>query len=220
MRSLYVTLTPREKGLGFCLLALYLLVPGSFWWSFMIFAASLFLFRRFLVESRSIPLTPLPRILLKAALGVMAAQLVNLLVNDLFYPFYPQYFIYGDTGPAFHNVHKAALSAAAVDQFLPLFLRAVIFVPVAEELLYRGVLFGTLHNKWGWPAYLVTSVLYALVFTAPLVGAYPISFVAIHFLQTLPLSLFFGWIYTSTDTIFTPILAHIVLNAVSVLPMR
>lgn len=219
-----MTLTPRETGLGFGLLALYLaaslLLSESFLLSLLGCGAALFLLRRFLWESVHIPLMPLRGILWKAALAAAAAQLFNTLMNDLFWPFFPEYFLYGETGPAFFNVQKVALAAAAGESFLPAFLRAALLVPVAEELLYRGVLFGTLHNKWGWPAYLVTALLYALAATAPLIGSYPTDFVILHFLQTLPLSLIFGWVYTSSDTILTPLLAHIVLNAVSVLPMR
>lgn len=223
-KTLFVTLTTRETILGFGLLALYLaaslLLPERFLPSLLICGAALFLLRRFLRESVHMPLMPLSGILWKAALAAAAAQLINLLMNDLFFPFFPEYFIYGETGPAFYNVQKAALAAAAGEQFFLTFLRAAVLVPVAEELLYRGVLFGTLHDKWGWPAYPVTALLYALVATVPLIGSYPTDFVILHFLQTLPLSLIFGWVYTSSDTILTPLFAHIVLNAVSVLPMR
>lgn len=219
-KTLFVTLTKQEARLGLGLLVLYWVLPGNLVTAAVLFAASVVLLRRFLWESARMPLMPMSRILWKAALAVLAVQVVTTLMNDLFLPFFPEYFIYGETGPAFFTVHKAALAADAGERFLPAFLRAALLVPAAEELLYRGVLFGTLYHRAGWPAYPVTALLYALVFTAPLIGAYPASFVILHFLQTLPMSMIFCWVYASGDSILIPLLAHIVLNAMSVLSMR
>lgn len=223
-KTLFVSLTPRETFLGFGLLAIYLaaslVLPKSLPLALVICGLTLLLFRRFLRDTIHMPLMPLTRILWKTVLATASVQLFNLLMNDLFLPFFPEYFVWGESGPAFYNVHKAALAAAAGERFWRTALWAALLVPVTEELLYRGVLFGTLHNKLGWPAYPATALLYALVFTIPLWGTCPPSFVVIHFLQTLPMSLILGWAYASGDSILIPLLAHILLNAMSVFSVR
>lgn len=74
--------------------------------------------------------------------------------------------------------------------------------PVAEEALFRGILFPALRDA-GWPraAYLVASVGFGLI------HANRAAF--------LPLSLlggFLAWLYVRTGNLLAPVAAHVVFN--------
>lgn len=88
-------------------------------------------------------------------------------------------------------------------------LLAVLVAPVAEEILFRGVLLPALGRRWGMgAAILVSSVLFAIIhFHIP-------SLVPL-FVFSIALSL--AYIYT--ETIVVPIVMHSLFNAVSLMVM-
>ena len=80
---------------------------------------------------------------------------------------------------------------------------AVIIAPAAEEFLFRGVLFSSIH-KMGWPkcAWIVPSLLFALIHnSAPI------------FLPLVFFALALTWLYQKTGGLLAPILAHSLFNA-------
>lgn len=79
---------------------------------------------------------------------------------------------------------------------------AVILAPLAEEFLFRGVLFSTIH-KVGWPktAWIVPSVLFALIHqSAPI------------FLPLVVFAFALTWLYQKTGGLLAPMLAHALFN--------
>lgn len=81
-------------------------------------------------------------------------------------------------------------------------LFAVVFAPIVEESLFRGLLYPLLRDL-GWPRL-------ALWSTALLFGAIHLNLAAF-----LPLSLFgatLAWLYTRTGNLLAPITAHAVFN--------
>ena len=80
---------------------------------------------------------------------------------------------------------------------------AVIIAPMAEEFIFRGVLFSSI-QKLGWPkcAWLVPSLLFALIHNnAPI------------FLPLFVFALALTWLYQKTGGLFAPMLAHSLFNA-------
>ena len=82
---------------------------------------------------------------------------------------------------------------------------AVVLAPVAEEALFRGVLYTTLKQR-GYP-------LGALFGNAALFAAIHVNLAA--FLPLLLLALVFTWLYERTGNLLAPIVAHMVFNAVN-----
>ena len=230
MHLLYVSMTRKEQNMGLGLLTLMLLsvlvfpvrtAPlDEFLFYGGYFIVALVVFRHFLRSSLEVPLTPFATILKFALLGYGLAFLANLLTNDLFFYFLPNHFYYDETGPHFYNVCKAALESLARKNFPLTAIAVILFVPVVEELLYRGVVFGSLVQKNLPLAYVISTIVYCLVLTVPVLGQYRTDYVILSFIQYLPINLMFCWIYTRSETILTPILAHMVMNAVSIFAMR
>ena len=231
MHLLYVTHTEKEKRLGFGWLAILvicsLLHPlrssalAEFLWQGSNCAAAILLFRKYLIRSWQMPLTNAATIFRMALLGAFLAWLANLLTNDLIYFYLPKWFYYDDFGPHFYNVLKQDILAAQLEEnTLLTFLSVVVFAPLWEELFHRGLVFGTLVQKNLAAAYVVSVGLYALLPLASLFGKLPAEYLIISFLQHIPMGVMFNWIYTRTESIYTPILAHILLNGASFLAMR
>lgn len=228
---LYVSMEKKELRFGFAWLALLaastLLHPlrssavMEFSFHGCNFLAAILIFRKFLVNSWGIPHTTLGQILGKACLGAFLAWLANLLTNDLLYFYLPKWFYYDDFGPHFYNVLKQDILTAQLGENSLLTTAAtVLFVPIWEELFHRGLVFGTLARKNLALAYGVSVTLYALLPLVPLFGSMPGEYLILSFLQYIPMGVMFAWIYTRTESIFTPIGAHILLNGLSVFAMR
>lgn len=87
---------------------------------------------------------------------------------------------------------------------------ALVLAPPAEEALFRGLLFGTLHRA-GHPrlAWIGTTLLFALV------HANAASFPAL-----VLLALLLTWLYRQTANLLAPIAAHAVFNALNFLAVQ
>lgn len=80
---------------------------------------------------------------------------------------------------------------------------AVVLAPVAEEFIFRGVLYPFIKQR-GWPklAFVSTSFLFALIhFDVPT------------FLPLFVLALALTWLYEVTDVLLAPMLLHALFNA-------
>ena len=98
-------------------------------------------------------------------------------------------------------------STLALSTRVFMMVAAVVFAPVAEELIFRGILFSALLRGRAFAfAALLSSAYFALVhFHAP------------SFLPLLALSFAFSAGYAATGSILTPIVMHMLFNLTSVL---
>lgn len=231
MSILYVTMTRREKRLGWlCLPCCVIVLPLVFglWASPLAFflekaigcAAVAVVFRRFLRESFHVPLITPFKIGLKAVLGLIVSYVVTIFMNDLFFFYLPDFFAYTDFGPMYYNVNEAAFAELVRRNFLLTAVAFVVLTPIAEEVLFRGLLFGQLCPRSKLLAYILSVGLFAFLPVMGLMGQYPASYLVLNFLQYVPLGLALGWVYTSTETIITPIALRMVLHALAICAMR
>ena len=232
MNILFLSMTRREKYAGWVLGTVGLLtvlllrmwkIPSATALCVLtglLFFAVLWIFRRFLEESFQIPFTGFGKILKTALLGLMAAQLFTLLMNDLLYFFFPKYFSYGDTGPQFIHPQRLLLAEAMHSNGPVTWICTVLLLPVVTEVFHRGLLFGSVKCRSRSAACLISTSLIAFLRICFLPQPLDPIYTVICFLQYIPMGIFFTWIYTSTETILTPILAHMLLNAVSITTMR
>ena len=81
--------------------------------------------------------------------------------------------------------------------------------PLAEELAFRGLLYGWIEGRWGVrPAFTVSAIAFAAAHFDP-TFAYMVA--------VLPLALLFSWLRWRTNSLLPSLVAHIVNNTFAVL---
>lgn len=107
--------------------------------------------------------------------------------------------------PSVQLALQALKNSGSTVELVALGIIAIILAPVAEETLFRGVLYPTI-KQHGYPraALWGTSVLFALI-----------HFNVAIFVPLLLLALLLVWLYEKTDNLLAPIAAHATFNAVN-----
>jgi membrane protease YdiL (CAAX protease family) len=85
-----------------------------------------------------------------------------------------------------------------------------LLAPLAEELIFRGLLFGWLEGRWNGRLALVVS---SLAFAAAHIDR-------THIVLVLPLGLLFGWLRWRTGSLLPSLAAHAINNSAAVLAAR
>ena len=92
---------------------------------------------------------------------------------------------------------------------------AVILAPMVEETLVRGLLFGVIRRKSRIAAYVVSIVFFAVIHVWQYLIAYDFKSVLFAALQYIPAGIALGWTYEKSNTIWAPIVLHMVINAIA-----
>lgn len=148
--------------------------------------------------------------LIAVLLGSAAYWLCNWGLSWVLIRFFPDYV----------NLNDGSISSMIHGNFLIMFIGTVIFVPVAEETLHRGLIFGSLYPKSHAAAYILSAIIFSAVHIMNYVGTYSNLNLALAFAQYIPAGLCLAWAYRKSGSIFAPILMHAVINAVSMLALR
>ncbi len=122
--------------------------------------------------------------------------------------------------PDFANVNDSSIANMTEESFLLMGIGTVLLAPPVEEFLYRGLLFGSLHSKSRFAAYLVSTVVFAAIHVMGYLGHYDLGLLLLCFLQYLPAGLCLAWAYERSDTIWVPVLMHIAINQIGMQAMR
>ena len=96
----------------------------------------------------------------------------------------------------------------------------VLLVPITEELLYRGIFFGGLYNRSRIGAFILSTAVFSLVHVAAYAGTVPPLTMFLCFLQYIPAGIALAWAWTRSGSILSPILMHMVINAIGIFAMR
>ena len=124
--------------------------------------------------------------------------------------------------PSFANANDANIQSMANDRFWVTFVGTVLLAPLAEEVLFRGVIFGSLYRLNRPMAYIFSTLLFGSVHIIGYLftDGYTWTEAAVSLLQYLPAGLCLGWVYADTNTIFAPVLVHTTVNLIAVMAMR
>ncbi len=172
--------------------------------------SAVLVFHKFIWKSLEISGAGFFRALTCAGIGYLGYYVAGTLLGTLIYGFFPD----------FVNLNDASIGAMTQQDFAVMVVGTVILVPPAEELFFRGLIFGNIYNRKPVVAYLVSSMLFSLVHILGYWNYYsPIQF-TLAFLQYIPAGIALGWAYAKADTIFAPILLHTLVNLLAILPMR
>ena len=122
--------------------------------------------------------------------------------------------------PHFSNYNDQAVIDLLRGNYFLTFAGTVILVPLAEETLFRGLIFRNLYGKSRWAAYIVSILAFAVIHIIGYIGQYSAVELLMAFLQYMPAGLCLAWAYTRADSIFAPIVIHAAINFVSINALR
>ena len=174
------------------------------------FMATLLIYHEFLGRSAH-QVTQHPAYFCQAViLGFVAYQACNYVTTELV----------GLLVPGFTNYNDASISAMRQSNSFLMVIGTVILVPMAEECVFRGLIFRNLYSKSRWAAYIVSILAFAAIHIIGYIGKYSALELLMAVLQYLPAGLCLAWAYTKADTIFAPILIHAAINFVAINGLR
>ncbi len=119
--------------------------------------------------------------------------------------------------PNYVNLNDDQIWTLAGSEPFFMILGTVLLAPIAEEILHRGLIFGWMYSRNSVAAYLLSAFLFSSIHVLSYVGLYPAGYLLLALIQYLPAGLIFAWSYQRSSSIFTPILIHIVNNALVIL---
>ena len=92
---------------------------------------------------------------------------------------------------------------------------AVVLAPIVEELLFRGAIYGGLRNKSKVAAYLVSTLLFALLHVLSFLFFIPLGTLFLMMLLYIPSGFALAWSYEKSGNIWTPIFLHALMNVIA-----
>ena len=122
--------------------------------------------------------------------------------------------------PDFFNVNDASIGTLVQENFALTAIGTVLLVPIAEEVLYRGLIFGSFYNRSKIAAYVISVCVFASVHVIGYIGMYQPLHLALCFMQYLPGAIALAWVYAKADSLWSPILMHMTINLIGVASMR
>lgn len=122
--------------------------------------------------------------------------------------------------PEFSNVNDDSIYQLTESNFMLMSIGTVLLVPVVEETLYRGVIFGQLSRKSSIWAYIVSIVIFSAIHVMGYIGFYPPMRLLLCFVQYFPAAFFLAWTYKKSGTIWSSILIHATVNLIGMMAMK
>ena len=108
-----------------------------------------------------------------------------------------------------------AINELANIEYKKMFAVAVLMAPITEEVLFRGVLFGSLARKHRWLAWVVSIAVFCLYHVWQFAVVEQDWRVLITAIEYIPLSAAITYCYARTETVWTPIFFHIYTNCLA-----
>ena len=168
------------------------------------------IFHRFLVDSFQKFLQNPGGILNTYLKGFVLYWIGSILVNMLV--------VYLD--PDFSNVNDENIAFLTDQNRILMSVGTVLLVPVVEETLYRGVVFGQLYKKNPLVAYILSVAVFAALHVFGYIGLYAPMQLLLCFLQYIPAGIFLAWTYVKADTIWASVMIHMTVNLIGMLAMQ
>lgn len=174
------------------------------------FAVVVFVLREYLLDQLQLVPQAIGKILLTAAAGFVAYWVLNFLVSGLILAL----------DPNFSSVNDNAVSDLVAQNFGLMFFGTVLLVPVAEECLFRGIVFRGMYDRSPTLAWILSVGLFALVHILGYIGTYPPVRLLLCFLQYIPAGVCLAMAYRLSGSLLSPILIHAAVNFVGMMALR
>lgn len=115
--------------------------------------------------------------------------------------------------PGFSNANNEAIIRMGKNGWVLMTLGTVLFAPVTEECLFRGLLFRQIYPENPLAAWALSMLAFAAIHVTGYLGSVPALTLLLCFLQYLPAGAALAWAYAEADTIWAPIALHCLINA-------
>lgn len=117
----------------------------------------------------------------------------------------------GDVG----NPNDAAVGDLVETGFSSVFALTVFAGPLVEEVLFRGVVFGSIRPRNRILAYAVSILLFSVYHIWQYFLVSPDPAIFLYAIQYIPVSIALAWCYERSGTIWAPIFFHMISNALA-----
>lgn len=165
------------------------------------------IFHRYLYESFAPLRKNAGKFVRTIAIGFAAYYSMSLALNFLFQVF--------ELIP--ENKNNEAVVSLIQTQRLLMGICTVVLVPITEECLCRGVIFGPIYQRRPWLAYVLSSVVFSFLHVQGYIGVQSLPVLLLSFVQYLPAGVALGWVYQRTGSIWSSIGLHAVINFMGVM---
>lgn len=119
-------------------------------------------------------------------------------------------------GLSLNNANDGAIVSMLQSHPILMGICIIGLVPLTEELIYRGLIFGNLRQVSRLTAYLVSMIAFSAIHVAGYIGATDPLTLLLCFIQYLPAGLCLAWTYDRSHNLFAPVLVHTIVNAIAV----
>ena len=168
------------------------------------------IFRRFLTASLEDLAEKWVKILLVTLAGFGADVLITRLLGTLITYLEPN----------FANANDSGIIALAKENYFLTAIGTVLLVPLAEEYIHRGAIFGGLYRKNRLLAYVISTIIFALVHIDGYFGMVDGKILLLNFLQYVPAGIILSAAYDISGSIFAPVFIHMAVNLLGILTLR
>ena len=122
--------------------------------------------------------------------------------------------------PGFQNINDTSIFELFSSNRTLTAIGVVVLAPITEELIYRGIIFGTFYPRSRLAAYVLSCIAFSAVHVVGYIGTWDTLTLVLCFLQYIPAGLCLAWSYARSGTILAPILIHIAVNQTGLLLWR
>ena len=136
--------------------------------------------------------------------------MVNILMGQLIFALDPQ----------FTSINDAGIGQMVEENYALMFIGTVFFVPIAEECLFRGLVFRGLYDRNVILAWVVSVLLFAAIHVTGYIGSQPTLTLLLCFVQYLPAGLCLAGAYRLSGSLISPILIHALVNLIGMISLR
>ncbi len=119
--------------------------------------------------------------------------------------------------PGMENVNDSMIVGLMDSGRIEMIIFAVALAPIAEELIFRALIFSSIYPRSRFWAYFVSMCLFSLIHVLGYVGSYPLATLILCFLEYLPASFGLAWALEFSGSIWANIGVHMLANTFAML---
>ena len=174
------------------------------------FIAVVWIFHRYLKAQLVLVPDLIEKILLVALPGFLIYRLVNLLLTMALFA----------ADPDFVSINDLTIQSLAQENYFLMLVGSVILVPIAEECLFRGLLFRGMYDHSPLLAWTASILLFSAIHVTGYIGQYSLTTILLCFVQYIPAGVCLAGAYRFSGSLLSPILIHALVNLMGMLALR